>query len=86
MQVRLGFAASIYLDPDVLRIDEIFAVGSEDFQRRCRETMLEFKARGKTIVSVSHSAKSVEEICDRVYVLDHDHGLITQSHLAAEAR
>jgi ABC-type polysaccharide/polyol phosphate transport system ATPase subunit/SAM-dependent methyltransferase len=71
MHMRLGFAIAANLDPDVLLLDEIFAVGDEDFQKQCVATVKSFEARGKTIVFVSHSATAVQAICDRACVLDH---------------
>jgi ABC-type polysaccharide/polyol phosphate transport system ATPase subunit/SAM-dependent methyltransferase len=70
MAMRLGFAVAAKLDPDVLLLDEIFAVGDEDFQKQCLETIKAFEARGKTILFVSHSATAVQAICDRACVLD----------------
>jgi ABC-type polysaccharide/polyol phosphate transport system ATPase subunit len=70
MQMRLGFAIAAQLQPDVLLLDEIFAVGDEDFQKQCVATVQEFVAAGKTILFVSHSAAAVQTICRRVCVLD----------------
>jgi ABC-2 type transport system ATP-binding protein len=70
MVVRLAFAVAAHLDPEVLLLDEIFAVGDAPFQEKCRKTMREFMARGGTILFVSHSAQSVREMCDRLCVLD----------------
>jgi ABC-type polysaccharide/polyol phosphate transport system ATPase subunit len=70
MVMRLGFAIAANLDPDVLLLDEIFAVGDEDFQKQCMATLEAFQARGKTIVFVSHSSAAVQAICRRVCVLE----------------
>ena len=70
MIVRLAFAVASHLDPEVLLLDEIFAVGDAPFQEKCRKTMGQFLDRGRTILFVSHSAQSVREICQRVCVLD----------------
>jgi ABC-2 type transport system ATP-binding protein len=70
MYMRLGFAIAANLDPDVLLLDEIFAVGDADFQQRCIATVNSFIARGKTIVFVSHSAEAIRSICKRVCVLE----------------
>ena len=70
MHVRLGFAIAANLDPDILLLDEIFAVGDADFQQRCTETVKAFLAQGKTIIFVSHSPGSVRAICERVCVLE----------------
>ena len=71
MYVRLGFSVAINVDPDILLIDEVLAVGDEDFQRKCMEKFADFKARGKTIVLVSHSLESVRNLCDHVALLEH---------------
>lgn len=71
MHMRLGFAVAANLDPDILLVDEIFAVGDEDFQQRCTRTMQEFRSQGKTIVFVSHLPAAIRSICDRVCLLDH---------------
>jgi ABC-type polysaccharide/polyol phosphate transport system ATPase subunit/SAM-dependent methyltransferase len=70
MHMRLGFAISANLDPDILLLDEIFAVGDADFQQRCTETVKGFVDHGKTIVFVSHSPAAVRAICRRVCVLE----------------
>jgi ABC-type polysaccharide/polyol phosphate transport system ATPase subunit len=70
MQARLGFALAVNLDPDILLVDEILAVGDEAFQRKCMARMEQFRNAGKTIVFVSHSAEDVKKICDRACVLD----------------
>jgi ABC-type polysaccharide/polyol phosphate transport system ATPase subunit len=78
MYMRLGFAIAVTVDPDVLLIDEVLAVGDEAFQHRCVGTIQEFKARGKTIVLVSHDLGSIERLCDEAVWLDggrlHAHG------------
>ena len=66
MHMRLGFAIAAKLDPDVLLLDEIFAVGDADFQQQCMATLKSFQARGKTIVFVSHSSAAVQAVCHRV--------------------
>jgi ABC-2 type transport system ATP-binding protein len=70
MQARLGFALAVNLDPDILLVDEILAVGDEAFQRKCMARMEQFRNAGKTIVFVSHSPEDVKKICDRACVLD----------------
>lgn len=70
MHMRLGFAVAANLDPDILLLDEIFAVGDAEFQRQCLATLEDFRKRGKTIVFVSHTPSSVRALCDRVCVLD----------------
>ena len=71
MHMRLGFAIAANLNPDVLLLDEIFAVGDEDFQKQCVSTIRSFEEQGKTIVFVSHSATAIQAICDRACLLDH---------------
>lgn len=69
MYVRLGFSVAINIDPDILLVDEVLAVGDEIFQKKCIKKIHEMKQAGKTIVFVSHDLKSVEELCDYVYLL-----------------
>ncbi len=69
MYVRLGFAVAVHVDPEILVVDEVLAVGDEAFARRCLDTIQEFAARGKTIFFVTHSLALVEELCDRVLYL-----------------
>ncbi len=70
MYLRLGFAIAAHLDPDVLLVDEVLAVGDEAFQRRCEERIAQQIAGGATLVLVSHDASLVERTCERVVVLD----------------
>src|SRR5207302_7678494 len=69
MYMRLGFAVAAHIDADVLLLDEVFAVGDEEFQRKCFGKIFEFKQRGGTIVFVSHDAASVERLCERAVLL-----------------
>jgi ABC-type polysaccharide/polyol phosphate transport system ATPase subunit len=71
MYVRLGFSVAINVEPDILLIDEILAVGDADFQRKCGEKFEELRARGKTIVIVSHALPNVRNLCDEVALLEH---------------
>ena len=71
MYVRLGFAVAISIQPDVLLVDEVLAVGDEAFQRKCAEKFADLRAAGKTIVIVSHAMDSVRNLCDRVAWLEH---------------
>lgn len=64
MYMRLAFATAINVDPDILLIDEVLAVGDTAFQKKCLEKINEFKSRGKTIVFVSHDHGVVERLCD----------------------
>jgi ABC-2 type transport system ATP-binding protein/lipopolysaccharide transport system ATP-binding protein len=70
MQMRLGFALAANLNPDILLLDEVFAVGDADFQHKCTETMRMFAERGCTIVFVSHSGAAIRSICRRVCLLE----------------
>jgi len=69
MYMRLGFAVAAHIQSDVLLLDEVFAVGDEQFQRKCFGKVAEFKGRGGTIVFVSHDAQAVERLCDRAVLL-----------------
>jgi ABC-type polysaccharide/polyol phosphate transport system ATPase subunit len=69
MYMRLGFAVAAHLDVDILLLDEVFAVGDEEFQRKCFGKIFEFKQRGGTIVFVSHDAAAVDRICARAVLL-----------------
>jgi ABC-type polysaccharide/polyol phosphate transport system ATPase subunit len=71
MYVRLGFSVAINVDPDVLLVDEVLAVGDEAFQRRCAEKFADLQEAGKTIVIVSHAMGSVRSMCDRLAWMDH---------------
>jgi lipopolysaccharide transport system ATP-binding protein len=66
MLARLGFSVAAHLDPEIMLIDEVLAVGDEGFQKKCLDKMREFKKRGVTLLFVSHSMESVQLICDRV--------------------
>src|SRR6516162_1240587 len=71
MYVRLGFAVAVNMDPDILVIDEVLAVGDERFQRKCIDRVKQFQKEGRTILLVTHSADQVRSICDRGIVLSH---------------
>lgn len=70
MYVRLGFAIAINVDPDILVVDEVLAVGDADFQAKCFQKFRDFKAAGKTVILVSHSMGTVREMCDRAAWLE----------------
>ena len=70
MYVRLGFAVAVEVDPDVLLIDEVLAVGDIAFQKKCIEKMKEFKTRGKTMLIISHDLTTIQSISDRILLLD----------------
>jgi ABC-2 type transport system ATP-binding protein len=71
MLVRLGFAVAVHVDPEVLLIDEVLAVGDEAFQQRCVDRVRRFQADGRTIVLVTHALDTVIDVCDRAIMLDH---------------
>lgn len=70
MITRLGFSVAVHLDPDILLIDEVLAVGDEAFAKRCGERIASFRQRGKTIVLVTHDPAAVQRWCDEVMWLD----------------
>ena len=70
MYMRLGFAVAIHVDPDVLLVDEVLAVGDEGFTHKCLDKFGEFHRRGKTVLIVTHSLGLVERLCDHVVWLD----------------
>jgi ABC-type polysaccharide/polyol phosphate transport system ATPase subunit len=82
MSARLGFSVATDVDPDVLVVDEVLAVGDEAFQTRCIQRMNAFREARKTIVLVSHDLEVVQRFCSRVLRLEH--GRIVQEGPAAE--
>ncbi|HSJ19322.1 MAG TPA: ABC transporter ATP-binding protein [Nocardioidaceae bacterium] len=70
MYVRLGFSVAINVDPDVLLVDEVLAVGDEEFQRKCLERVADLREAGKTIVVVTHSLMTVRSLCDQAAWLE----------------
>jgi ABC-2 type transport system ATP-binding protein len=71
MYIRLGFSIAIHVQPDILLIDEVLAVGDAEFQRKCLERIDELRSSGATIVIVTHALGSVKHLCDRAALLDH---------------
>jgi ABC-type Na+ transport system ATPase subunit NatA len=71
MYARLGFAVAINVEPEILLVDEVLAVGDESFQRKCIDRVRELQADGRTILLVSHAADLVRQLADRAAVLDH---------------
>jgi len=69
MYMRLGFAIAVEVDPDILLIDEILAVGDSAFQQKCIARIEDFRERGKTIVYVSHAAVTVKQLCTRALLI-----------------
>jgi len=70
MQARLAFAIATEIDPDILLLDEVLAVGDEAFQRKCVERIQRFRRERRTLVFVTHDLRLVPDVCDRVLVLD----------------
>jgi ABC-type methionine transport system ATPase subunit len=85
MQARLGFACATAFRPDILLIDEVLAVGDENFQRKCTAKMHEMKRAGTAIVLVSHDLLAVERFCERAYVLDHGNNVFNGNSAEAVA-
>jgi ABC-type polysaccharide/polyol phosphate transport system ATPase subunit len=77
MYMRLGFAVAIHVDPDVLLVDEVLAVGDEGFTHKCLDKFAEFRRRGKTILLVTHSLSMVERFCDDALWID---GGVAKAH------
>jgi energy-coupling factor transporter ATP-binding protein EcfA2 len=71
MYMRLGFSVAINVDPDILLVDEVLAVGDAAFQDKCMEKFVEFRRAGKTVVIVSHAMGSMRTLCDQAAWLDH---------------
>jgi len=72
MQARLGFSIAVNVEPEVLLVDEVLAVGDLDFQDKCYQKIEEFKRKGVTIFFVSHDSRAIRRVCDRVIWI-HDH-------------
>jgi ABC-type polysaccharide/polyol phosphate transport system ATPase subunit len=73
MYARLGFAVAVNVDPDVLLIDEVLAVGDEAFQRKCAERVDELRSEGRTVVIVSHGLGSLQSLCDAAIWIEKGH-------------
>ena len=71
MYMRLGFAVAIHVDPEVLLVDEVLAVGDQGFTHKCLDKFSEFRQRNKSILLVTHSLDLVEKFCDEAHWLDH---------------
>ena len=71
MFVRLGFAVAVHVDPEILLVDEVLAVGDEAFQRKCLDRVRGFQREGRTIVFVTPRARPRAQVCDRAVMLDH---------------
>ncbi|HWC32716.1 MAG TPA: ABC transporter ATP-binding protein, partial [Actinomycetota bacterium] len=73
MFVRLGFAVAVHVDPDILLVDEVLAVGDEAFQRKCIARVRQFQREGRTIVFVTHAVQLIHQICDEALLLERGH-------------
>ncbi len=71
MYVRLGFAVAVNVEPDVLLVDEVLAVGDAAFQRKCLDHLKKLQREGRTIMVVSHGTDTIRQNCDRVMVMNH---------------
>ena len=76
MVMRLAFSVAVHVDPDILIIDELLAVGDHRFQVKCFDKILQFKQAGKTLLFVSHGGGVVQQLCDRAIWLDHGEMLL----------
>ena len=93
MYVRLGFAVAVHIQPEVLLVDEVLAVGDTEFQRKCFSHIEKLRADNVTIVFVSHDLMAVARFCDRVILMDHgrisfegDAGAVIHEYLSRIAR
>lgn len=82
MYVRLGFSVAINVDPDILVVDEVLAVGDAEFQAKCQQKFTDFRTAGKTVILVSHSLPTVQAMCDQVAWISK--GTLMQAGPAAE--
>ncbi|HEN5493763.1 TPA: ABC transporter ATP-binding protein, partial [Legionella pneumophila] len=71
MYMRLAFSVAAFLESEILLIDEVLAVGDQDFQKKCKEKMLEVANDGRTVIFVSHDMNAVESICKKIIKLSH---------------
>jgi ABC-type polysaccharide/polyol phosphate transport system ATPase subunit len=71
MQVRLGFSVAAHIQPDIVIMDEVFAVGDQEFQKKCLGRIASFKAQSKTLLFVTHGLEVLRGICERAVWLDH---------------
>lgn len=77
MIMRLAFSVAINIDPEILLVDEVLAVGDASFQEKCFERLRHFRQAGRTLLCVSHSSAMVREMCDRAIWLDHGELMMT---------
>jgi lipopolysaccharide transport system ATP-binding protein len=79
MYVRLAFSIAVNVDPDILLLDEVLAVGDAEFQKKCKLRMDQFREQGKTIILVTHDMHTAEQWCDRLLYLEHGR-LVADGH------
>ena len=79
MVARLGFAVASQLDPEILLVDEVLAVGDQAFQLKCFDVIDRFRAAGGTIVLVSHSAEDITRLCDQAFLIE-NHGIAAEGN------
>ena len=79
MVMRLAFSVAVHMDPEILIVDEVLAVGDAAFQAKCFAKVREFRHAGKTLLCVSHAVVMVQELCDRAIWLDHGELVMTGS-------
>jgi ABC-type polysaccharide/polyol phosphate transport system ATPase subunit len=77
MIMRLGFSVAMHVDPDIILIDEVMAVGDAAFSAKCFEKLRDFQAKGAALVCVSHSPSTLRELCHTAVLLDHGEMLMT---------
>jgi lipopolysaccharide transport system ATP-binding protein len=82
MRLRLGFAVAAHLDPDVLLVDEVLAVGDAGFQKKCLNAMRDLRSTGRTVLFVSHNMAAVENLCHRAIWIDN--GVIREDGVARD--
>ena len=94
MQMRLAFSVAAHLNPEILIVDEVLAVGDAEFQKKCLGKMNEVSKSGRTVLFVSHNMSAVDQLCDRAIQLDHgtivtdstDVYAVTSKYLFGDAR
>jgi lipopolysaccharide transport system ATP-binding protein len=77
MYVRLGFSIAAHLEPEILLLDEVLAVGDMAFQKKCLDRVTELRREGRTIIFISHDLVAVEALCDRVLLMQRGEAIVT---------
>jgi ABC-2 type transport system ATP-binding protein len=86
MYVRLGFSVAVHVEPEILLVDEVLAVGDEPFQKKCIERIKQFQREGRTVIYVTHNLNQTRQLCDRVILLDHGNVEIDSTPIEAMRR